>query len=135
MYANFSVELFSFDKPNPSGKDNAVKGARGNARKIIACLYGKTADPLLRIGLKFSATIFPLDGNGFFRYHPQIERIYPLSPQFGKILGAVILIIISFGAWYGYCIGGLSYNLPRKVVLSKKNAEVYHAGDRSQKRF
>ena len=111
MYANFSVELFSFDKPNPSGKDNAVKGARGNARKIIACLYGKTADPLLRIGLKFSATIFPLDGNGFFRYHPQIERIYPLSPQFGKILGAVIVIIISFGAGYGDCIGGLSYNL------------------------
>lgn len=130
MYANFSVELFSFDKPNPSGKDNAVKGARGNARKIIACLYGKTADPLLRIGLKFSATIFPLDGNGFFRYHPQIERIYPLSPQFGKILGAVIVIIISFGARYGYCIGGLSYNLPRKVVLSKKTTEVYHAGNR-----
>ena len=96
---------FSFDKPNPSGKDNAVKGARGNARKIIACLYGKTADPLWRIGLKFSATIFPLDGNGFFRYHPQIERIYPLSPQFGKILGAIIVIIISFGAGYGYCIG------------------------------
>ena len=88
-----------------------------------------------RIGLKFSATIFPLDGNGFFRYHPQIERIYPLSPQFGKILGAVIFIIISFGAVYVYCIGGLSYNLPQKVVLSKKNAEVYHAGDRSQKRF
>ena len=74
----------------------------------------------MRIGLKFSATIFPLDGNGFFRYHPQIERIYPLSPQFGKILGAVIFIIISFGAVYVYCIGGLSYNLPRKVVLSKK---------------
>ena len=129
------VSIFSFDNPKQSGKDNAVKGARGNARKIIACLYGKTADPLLRIGLKFSATIFPLDGNGFFRYHPQIERIYPLSPLFGKILGAVIVIIISFGAGYGDCIGGLSYNLPRKVVLSKKNAEVYHAGDRSQKRF
>ena len=124
------VSIFSFDNPKQSGKGNAVKGARGNARKIIACLYGKTADPLLRIGLKFSATIFPLDGNGFFRYHPQIERIYPLSPQFGKILGAVIFIIISFGAKYGYCIGGISYNLPRKVVRSKKNAEVYHAGNR-----
>lgn len=105
------VSIFSFDNPKQSGKDNAVKGARGNARKIIACLYGKTADPLLRIGLKFSATIFPLDGNGFFRYHPQIERLSRNSPHFGKIMGTVILFLSSFGTEYAYCIGRLSNNL------------------------
>ena len=117
-------------------KRESRQGRQGRQpEKILRWSNTEKAERLPARLYKFSAIIFPLDGNGFFRYHPQIERIYPLSPQFGKILGAVIFIIISFGAVYVYCIGGLSYNLQRKVVLSKKNAEVYHAGDRSQKRF
>ena len=30
------VSIFSFDNPKQSGKDYAVKGIRGSARKIVA---------------------------------------------------------------------------------------------------
>lgn len=117
-------------------KRESRQGRQGRKpEKILRWSNTEKAEQLPARLYKFSAIIFPLDGDRIFRYHPQVERLYQSTRHFGKIMGTVILYFSSFGAEYIYCIGRLSNNLLQKVVLSKKTTEVYHAGDRRQERF